>query len=130
MQHEYQPRIIELDPAAEGDRTLSELMDQYSSNDRDQPFLFIVPDTSAHSSLERIQKRIDHFGDNLPPPRKDVQYQRALKMKWLRDRRYSYKEIAKIMGFRNHATVLLTLKRHGLWEPSHRQKSDDQLILG
>ncbi|WP_251767191.1 hypothetical protein [Shewanella indica] len=123
----YFPMIAPL-KLGDGVKSLAEIIEEKTGGETEADvYLFIVPKdggaTPAADTQQVVNPVLEGL-DDLPTPKKDFQYNRALKMKYLRDRRYTYREIANIMGLQNHATVLLTLKRYGLWEPTHCRESD------
>ncbi len=86
------PQIIELDPTSDGGKSLADLMAEHSSNERDQPFLFIVPDMSAHSSLERVQQRVTQY------PRRRAKQDRIARYERLYKLGYTVTQIAEMEG--------------------------------
>lgn len=114
------PKIVPL-KFTDGAKSVAEIVAEKTEGNYDADvYLFVVPGEPGRPAAKHIDSWLEGL-DNLPPTPKEKGRAAALKMKYLRDRGHSYKQIAEIMGYpaKNHATVLVTLKRHGLWEPTY-----------
>ncbi|QTE85421.1 hypothetical protein [Shewanella algae] len=122
------PKIIPL-KLGDGDKSIMDVVASKTEGNYDADvYLFVVPGEPGRPVSFPAAKQIDSLLeglDNLPPTPKEKGRAVALKMKYLRDRGHSYKQIAEILGYpaKNHATVLVTLKRHGLWKPTYPSRS-------